>query len=167
MAETFFTSDTHFNHYNIIKYCNRPFGSVEEMTTVLTENWNKVVSPNDVVWHLGDFAFGPVGMCNGLLHQLNGTKYLIRGNHDANEKRMLAVGFKEVHKRFQWNEWWLVHRPRSAPEGARVLCGHVHNHWARIGWFINVGVDVQEFTPRTIDELLTTPEADPSMQVDM
>lgn len=153
--ETFFTSDTHFNHFNIIKYCDRPFQSVQEMNHTLIAKWNAVVSPDDVVWHLGDFAFGPPGVCMGLFYALNGTKYLIRGNHDHNDQKMLGVGFKEVHKRFAWNGWWLVHRPRSAPLGSdQVLCGHVHDHWRRLGNYINVGVDVWDFAPRTLDELV-------------
>lgn len=53
----FFTSDTHFWHENIIKFCNRPFSSVEEMNDTIIENWNKVVGENDIVFHLGDFVF--------------------------------------------------------------------------------------------------------------
>ena len=45
----FFTSDSHFHHANIIKYCNRPFSSVEEMNQVMIERWNEVVKPDDVV----------------------------------------------------------------------------------------------------------------------
>jgi calcineurin-like phosphoesterase family protein len=52
----FFTSDTHFNHKNIIKLCNRPFTSIEEMNEKIIENWNNIVKPEDIVWHLGDFA---------------------------------------------------------------------------------------------------------------
>ena len=159
MAETFFTSDTHFNHFNIIRYCNRPFHSVEEMTHVLIKNWNSVVSPDDTVWHLGDFAFGPTGMQSGLFYALNGTKYLIRGNHDQNERRMLAVGFKEVYLRYAWKDWWLVHKPHAAPLGSDlVLCGHIHDRWKRKGNRINVGVDVWDFKPRTLDELLLAPK---------
>ena len=52
-----FTSDTHFDHKNIIKYCNRPFKDIDEMNAELERRWNAVVAPGDRVFHLGDFAF--------------------------------------------------------------------------------------------------------------
>ena len=54
----FFTSDTHFGHTNIIKYCKRPFNSLEEHDETLIKNWNNKVGENDIIFHLGDFAFG-------------------------------------------------------------------------------------------------------------
>ena len=74
-----FTSDTHFYHKNIIKYCYRPFNSVEEMNQSLINNWNNVVKENDIVFHLGDFAFDK---WKSIIKQLNGKIYLIVGNHD-------------------------------------------------------------------------------------
>jgi calcineurin-like phosphoesterase family protein len=79
--KTFFTSDTHFGHANIIKYCNRPFASVEEMDNILIHNWNSVVRPEDTVYHLGDFAVGG-GPAAPYLRRLNGTIYFCLGNHD-------------------------------------------------------------------------------------
>ena len=75
-------SDTHFGHVNIIKFCNRPFNSVEEMDKALINNWNSVVQPNDIVFHLGDFAFAPNARWKQLIQILNGHIYLIVGNHD-------------------------------------------------------------------------------------
>jgi len=77
----FFTSDTHFGHENIIKYCKRPFKDAAEMDKVLIRNWNRVVGPNDLVYHLGDFAVGG-GPAGPYLDQLNGRIILIHGNHD-------------------------------------------------------------------------------------
>ena len=64
------TSDTHFNHANIIKYCNRPFSSVEEMNETIIANWNKVVSEDDMVYHLGDFALGDKSLIPDFIRSL-------------------------------------------------------------------------------------------------
>lgn len=78
----FFTSDTHFGHKNIIRYCDRPFDDVPHMNEMLIKNWNAVVSPEDEVFHLGDVALGPWVEWEGILSRLNGTIHLIIGNHD-------------------------------------------------------------------------------------
>src|ERR1035437_9102800 len=77
----YFTSDLHFWHANVIKYCNRPFESVEIMNEAMVKNWNEVVKPEDTVYCLGDFsmAFRSVEIYS---MRLNGTKYLVPGNHD-------------------------------------------------------------------------------------
>ena len=77
-----FTSDLHFGHRNIIRFCNRPFNSTEEMDEALVENWNSVVKPDDYVFDLGDFAFAPQLRWYELLARLNGRHILILGNHD-------------------------------------------------------------------------------------
>lgn len=77
-----FTSDTHFGHKNIIKYCNRPYETTQEMDESLINNWNKVVDKDDIVFHLGDFAFAPDWRWKELINKLNGHIYLIIGNHD-------------------------------------------------------------------------------------
>lgn len=86
--KVFFTSDTHFNHFNIIKYCNRPFSSKEEMNKALIANWNSRVSGDSHVFHLGDFAFGDVSESNSIRHQLNGIIHFVFGNHDSVARQM-------------------------------------------------------------------------------
>ena len=78
----FFTSDSHFGHSNIIKYCNRPFSSIEEHDEELIKRWNEKIGKYDIVFHLGDFAFASEGRIKNILERLNGIKYLIFGNHD-------------------------------------------------------------------------------------
>jgi len=79
----FFTSDTHFYDPKIIKKYGRKFAAIESMNSALIENWNSVVSMKDEVYILGDFLIGGSGSkANKILEQLNGFKYLIRGNHD-------------------------------------------------------------------------------------
>jgi calcineurin-like phosphoesterase family protein len=163
MTKVFFTSDTHFNHANIIKYCARPFSSVEEMNREMIDRWNSVVGPEDTVYHLGDFAMGKPSDWPAFFLQLNGAgKILVLGSHDRKSKQMLKVGFTEVHDKLEWDGWLLQHRPMNT--GQRLLCGHVHEKWRRLGWIINVGVDVWDFTPRTIEELVKAGESTPEYQ---
>lgn len=83
MPNIYFISDMHFHHENIIDFANRPFFSVDEMNKKMIENWNSVVQNDDTVYHLGDFSMkSNKEEVNKILKQLNGTKILIKGNHD-------------------------------------------------------------------------------------
>lgn len=77
-----FTSDLHFGHRNILKFCARPWKSIEEMNEGLIKNWNSVVGKDDIIFNLGDFAFAPDRKWKEILKRLNGHHYLILGNHD-------------------------------------------------------------------------------------
>ncbi len=80
---TWWTSDTHFSHTNIIRYTNRPFAGVDEMNAHLIARWNERVSPTDDVWHLGDLALGrDISRQVMMTASLNGKRRLIPGNHD-------------------------------------------------------------------------------------
>ena len=89
MPDYFVISDTHFYHENIIKYCNRPFKSVEEMNEIMVDNWNHIVQPQDHIYHLGDVSIER-GSKNSqqarrlirLIQRLKGHKRLLLGNHD-------------------------------------------------------------------------------------
>ena len=78
----FFTSDSHFGHANIIKHCNRPFSSVEEMDEHLISAWNSRVRPSDTIYILGDLIFRSTASPDSYLSRLRGKKHLILGNHD-------------------------------------------------------------------------------------
>ena len=79
----FFTSDLHLSHSNVIKYCNRPFKNVDEMNEQIIQRWNKVVTPQDIVYIIGDVTFEKDEEKRiWHLNRLNGEKHLIRGNHD-------------------------------------------------------------------------------------
>jgi calcineurin-like phosphoesterase family protein len=96
--QVFFISDNHFFHSNIIKYCNRPFKDVEEMNREMIKRWNDVVGPNDIVFCLGDFCLGTKENIIEIGKQLNGTKFLIKGNHcRGTRKTYKEAGFKEVY----------------------------------------------------------------------
>lgn len=89
-----FTSDTHFSHKHVIKYCERPFKTLDEMDESLIESWNKQVQPDDVIYHLGDFSLTNPQKTVKILERLNGEIYLIKGNH---EKSVLG---KEITRKF-------------------------------------------------------------------
>lgn len=81
-----FTSDLHFFHENIIRYCDRPWSNATEMTEGLIQNWNSVVGYDNDVFILGDLAMGGRGKAERLakiLRRLSGRKYLVPGNHDT------------------------------------------------------------------------------------
>lgn len=129
----FFTiADTHFGHANIIKYCNRPFETVEEMDKALIKNWNETVSNEDTVLVLGDFGLGKKEYIASIVKQLNGKKILIMGNHDNwSEQTYRDMGFHTV-SRFPilWNDFYLLsHAPLNLSETTPYynLYGHVHN----------------------------------------
>jgi calcineurin-like phosphoesterase family protein len=83
MQKTFFTSDLHLNHARILELCpNRPFSSVPEMNEILIDNWNCIVSKNDIIYFLGDLFLGPIDESLELVKRLNGIIIMIAGNHD-------------------------------------------------------------------------------------
>lgn len=137
-TKVFFTSDTHFGHSNIIKYCQRPFNSAEHMDEVLISNWNEVVSPQDIVFHLGDFCFGSDKEWIEILKRLNGTKYLILGNHDLKKianSNQIKDYFADINMQMRVvvdkQKLLLNHYPFLCFEGGYQnvwqLFGHVHS----------------------------------------
>ena len=79
---TWFRSDTHFGHANVIRYCDRPYTSLSEMDDALVANWNQVVRPNDIVYHLGDFTLGGQEQAHAYFARLNGRISVVPGGHD-------------------------------------------------------------------------------------
>lgn len=94
----YFTSDLHFGHNNIIKYCNRPFNDAIEMDAALIKNWNKVITPDDVVWVLGDVSLSSKkDYVSEMVGGLKGHKKLVLGNHDRLKvAQYYAMGFEFV-----------------------------------------------------------------------
>ena len=126
----FFIADTHFTEENIIKYENRPFPSVQDMNERLIENWNARIREEDMVYVLGDF--GASLQEREILSQLNGIKYLVKGNHDTAENEYYRrAGFQEVydHPILLESFWILSHEPLYVNENMPYanLFGHVHN----------------------------------------
>lgn len=128
---TFIISDTHFNHKNIIKYCNRPFKDVKEMNRVIIANWNKVATKDDMIFHLGDFALGDKSYIKQLVNQLNGKIVLIKGNHDYSTDFIKSLGFHDVHNSLLIGNVLLTHKPRpeyQLDNNVVNFHGHIHNY---------------------------------------
>lgn len=129
---TFFTSDQHFNHANIIKYCNRPFKDTQEMNEVLMEKWNSTVGKNDIVWCLGDICLGDRNYIPELVSKLNGRINLVMGNHDTrNVKFYMDSGFHRVYDRPVLINGMIVlsHEPLEwVQEPMFNIFGHVHDN---------------------------------------
>ena len=123
-------ADTHFGHANIIKFCNIPFNTVQEMGVKLIQLWNETVNKNDVVFMLGDFAFGK-DIIPQIVPLLNGEKILIKGNHDTYPNEFYRkCGFKEVSKYPILFDFYLMsHEPLQLSETTPYFnfYGHVHN----------------------------------------
>lgn len=127
----YFIADTHFNHENIIKYCDRPFSNAKEMNEYIIQKWNSVVNEDDIVYHLGDVGFGTTEMLKELISRLNGTKILLRGNHDFKRgvNGWKEVGFSEVYKKkIELGNLILTHEPIEILEDGKInVFGHIHN----------------------------------------
>ena len=172
---TFFTSDTHFNHTNIIRFCNRPFRNVDEMNETIVANWNATIGMDDTVFHLGDFCLGGAAEWTRLLDRLNGRIYLILGNHDLKNIRQGFLGrFEHVAMQMRIEigkrKIYLCHYPFLCFEGGYKdvwqLFGHVHTRKSNTGidagrlqylypTQYDVGVDNNDFTPVSYEQVRT------------
>ncbi|MEF2550932.1 DUF433 domain-containing protein [Aurantimonas sp. A2-1-M11] len=168
MPEIFFTADTHYGHRGIIEMCQRPFFDVEDMDEGLVRRWNDRVRKNDAVYHLGDFAMKSTAeRCTEIFGRLNGRKHLIIGNHDRLKVRNLPWASQPqdrillrhpdeklplVLDHYALRTWPGVHY------GAIHLYGHSHGNLQGIGRSVDVGVDVWDFQPVTLDEIRPTLE---------
>jgi len=167
--KVYFTSDTHFYHNNIIRYCNRPFSSVEEMNDRIIENWNDKVSKDSIIFHLGDFAFCNERQLAELVPQLMGTIILIKGNHDSKNNKFLESIFTEVYSQLyitiEKQSIYLNHFPLLCfPRRAWNLFGHVHSKpgisnidTSKLKYCTStqydVGMDLNNYTPISFYEV--------------
>lgn len=161
-------SDPHFNHTNIIPYSNRPFNSLREMDAAIINNWNRVVSDDDVVLCLGDFCFGTKDNIPYYTRQLNGRKILIKGNHDRSRSLYLDAGFQDVLSEFilhpgqAGNKKTILfcHKPRIGIRGdVANIHGHIHEQTLdptifELENYFNVSVENINYTPIDLQEII-------------
>jgi calcineurin-like phosphoesterase family protein len=162
MTRVWFTSDTHLGHANIINYCNRPFDNIYHMNDTIIKRWNERVKEEDTVFHLGDLCFKEkLGVkAEHWIEQLNGKIILIRGNHDNNNSAKSVIDSLQIT--LGGKKWNLEHIPDYYSLYEYNLTGHVHTAWSvlrkkyteRGSVFVNVGVDVFNFYPVSIEEIM-------------
>ena len=154
----FFTADEHYGHTNIIKYCNRPFSSVEEMDEMIISNHNKVVGDEDITVHVGDFCLidNTKLVFTKYVHRLKGIHIFLRGSHDRwlntlhniheiwekkiDDQPIVACHYAmRVWPKNHYNSW--------------LVFGHTHGKLAPEGKSWDVGVDSNNFTPVSFEQL--------------
>lgn len=133
---TFFISDTHFSHVGVTRFLKengdklRPWDTIEEMDEAMIDNWNKVVSPKDKVYHLGDVVINRRALAT--LARLNGDKVLIKGNHDLFRLEEYTPYFRDIRGVGVFDDNLLSHIPMHPDSvGERWKCnihGHLHSN---------------------------------------
>lgn len=168
----YYISDLHLFHNNIIRLCNRPFKSVDEMNEIILNNYNSIVKNTDTVYFLGDVLFAKTKedqlKAIDLFSKFKGNKILIIGNHDSN-----SLKFHNFRKLFSRIESYLeiydngkkvilFHYPIEEWNGffrdTIHLYGHVHNNdnnLKKIKNRFNVSVDIHDFKPVTLKQLIS------------
>jgi calcineurin-like phosphoesterase family protein len=175
-GNVFFSADPHFNHFNIIRFCNRPFTSIQEMDDAIIANYNQDVGPDDLLIIIGDFAAKQVREYRERINCNN--VWLITGNHDKNASykpgpilRSSNVKngpiFQKVDTLCQIDvirdntkqQIVLCHYPMRAwphsHRGSWMLFGHVHNMMPDDPDLlsIDVGVDAHNYRAISFDQV--------------
>jgi len=159
----FFTSDPHLNHKRSIEtdHCNRPFNSVEQMNTTIINNWNNKINNNDTVYILGDLAFGNYNQVLDAINSLNGRKILLLGDHDKQIKKDMSEFIKIDNYIFYKNKdirialfHWCIRTWQKSHFNSFHLFGHSHGRLNPIGKSWDIGVDNNNFTPLSLDEII-------------
>ncbi len=160
----FFTSDTHFGDARRIRIDKRPFANIAEHDAGLIARWNSVVGPDDDVYHLGDFArVDDEAAVTKWLKALNGRKHLIVGNNDSpavieNETWASVSRYAEIT--LDGHLLILCHYPfrswHNSTKGAIDIHGHSHGKMKELPRQYDVGVDVFDYRPVTLAEILSS-----------
>lgn len=163
MAEVFFCGDHHFGHNNIIKFTDkngnryRPFDTLQEMHETIIHRHNSVVGVNDIVYFLGDVTFNKKYL--PLLQEMNGEKYLVKGNHDCFYPSVYLKYFKDLYGVIKKHDFVLTHVPVHPSQLDRWklnIHGHLHADMIMIDGvpdtrYYNVSMEAIDFTPVNLD----------------
>lgn len=176
MKNIFFTSDLHLCHDKGFLYEPRGFSSIEEMNEAIVERWNKVVTPDDEVYNLGDFALNDIEAAFPYINRLNGKMYWVYGNHDTDKKidaimdncdAIWCLGYAFQIKYNKKYSIYMSHYPTLTANyddkkfSQHVIALHGHTH-QRTNWLhtdnpfmYHVGLDSHNCAPVHIDEIIT------------
>jgi calcineurin-like phosphoesterase family protein len=168
MMKTWVTSDLHFGHANIMKFCpaTRKYQSVAEMDEAMIRDWNALVAPEDLTYILGDFAFHKLEAALTIVRRLNGRKILIEGNHDEHliKHEEFRAEFEEIYVyheiSFNKNHVCLFHYPiaefNRQHRGAVHFHGHLHGSPSGLESYrvLDVGMDAMGEIVKPLDWLV-------------
>lgn len=173
----FFTADEHYDHRNILKYCQRPFANVQEMNDELIRRHNEVVKPGDTVIHIGDFTLGSLGTALNFMKQLKGTHIFIPGSHDRwmEAPEAFAAVSDLGHVLYPSHLWTrnfnggiclstCHYAGRSWPKShynSWLLYGHSHGKLPGMGKSFDAGVDCHDFYPWSLRQITEVMEGLP------
>lgn len=161
MSQVYFISDTHFGHKNILKFSRgfRYGETIEQHDQWLIAQINSVVKKRDILYILGDLAFGNENLKN--LDKVNAQKSLVLGNHDKGDMSLYMPYFQCIYGMKKYKGFWLSHAPLH-PQSRRGLfniCGHVHQNSVPDPHYINVSVEVLNGVPLSFEQILAIREA--------
>lgn len=160
MSNVFFIGDTHFGHKGIQRFRGM---SEEENRNLIKTNWNNKVTKRDTVYVMGDAVFKKEFLAD--IAELNGTKHLVRGNHDYLSTEEYLTVFKNVYGIIKYKNFWLSHCPIHPEElrGKGNIHGHVHyntiqQHLFRSDFeydtrYFNTSCEMLNYTPISFDEI--------------
>lgn len=151
----FFTSDEHYGHRNIIKYCNRPFESAQEMDAEIIKRHNEVVCQNDIVVHAGDFTLAKKRQAENYVSQLNGTHIFLSGSHDywLGKNHPLQIWVQNIEGQIVVVCHYSMRNWPASHYNSWQLFGHSHSTLEPIGKQWDIGVDNNDFYPISFELL--------------
>lgn len=153
MSKIYVTSDLHLGHKNINKF--RKLGeNSEEHDKIIMDNWNAIVKKRDVVYVLGDVAFSTLAIAK--FSKLNGTKILVRGNHDKLDEHWYRESFKSIQGLYKKHGAWFSHAPIHPDELWSIpnIHGHVHSATINDNRYFNACLENTDFKPVLLDDIL-------------
>ncbi len=168
MPNVFLISDTHFGHENMYTFVEADgtrtrfeFANATDADHKMIENWNKVVAPNDKVYHLGDVFMGR--KARFILNELNGKKRLIKGNHDIFRLEDYTPFFEDIRAYHLLDKFILSHVPIHPSQLTRFkfnVHGHLHrkvvldNSGNPDVYYKSVCVEHINYTPIELSEIV-------------